>query len=119
MTSKSNEQELNDLIRNLRLISLILTFAFSQEKLAAVPDVEGPIREATGSKTLTFGIYLLREKMRHVLCRAVECEKYERFSLPEGRLGTLTEAFRATQTLDDKELRAALQWIHERAQGKR
>ncbi len=119
MSAKTEQQELDNLIYNLRIISLILNFAFSQEKLAAVPDVEGSIREATESHSLEFALSLLRDKMRYVLYRAVECEKYERFILAENRDGTLTEAFRATQPTDDKQLRAALQWIQERALGKR
>ncbi len=119
MTSKSDEQELNDLIRALRNVSLILTFAFSQEKLDAVPDVEGSIREAIESDSLAFALSLLRDKMRYVLCRAVTCEKRETFSLPDGQSGTLTQAFQAMQLPTEKELLMAMHWIRERAQGKR
>ncbi len=119
MTGKSDEQELADLIRALRHVSLILTFAFSQEKLDAVPDVDGPIREAMESNSRELALALLRDTMRHILCRAVACEKHQLFSLPDGQSGTLTQAFQASQLPTEKELLAALRWICERAQGMR
>lgn len=118
MSKKEESKRVRKLLRAVTAVKTILYFANAHAPILNLSALEQPLENLPTIECQTDVISFLEGYLRMLLGIAVSLEMHLTFCLPHGTGGSLTERFRASESVD-RELDIALTWIYERAHGKR
>lgn len=116
--TQGQSRSIKKLFRAIQVLKTILYFAQAHAPILNLSAIEQPLENLPTLECQEDIVSFLETYLLTLLCTAVSLEMHLTFCLPSQIGGTLTERFRASETVD-RELDIALTWIYERARGER